>query len=304
MAPDGRSFITAVGQRQRSVWVHDSSGDRAVSVEGYAYAPKFTPDGRKLLYAIQKSASLGSELWVAELDSGLNEALLPGFLIGTEDLLDSSAPYDISADGRQVIVEAFDRQGKNRLWMVSLDRKVPPRQIPNVEGDGPVFGAGGEILFRARVGDYGFAYRVREDGTGLKKANEQPVIGTGSVSPDGHWLTVYARPSKEAAGATLALSVGGGSPVQIYGSGMQIKWSRDGKFLFLSVGANAYVLPLPPGRVFPEIPSGGFRSEAEIAARPGARVVAVSDLAPGPTSDAYAFSRGSVQRNLYRISVP
>jgi serine/threonine protein kinase len=303
MAPDGRSFITAVGLKQRSVWLHDSKGDRAVSLEGYAYEPKFTPDGKKLLYTVLKSASLGRELWVAELDSGLNEPLLPGFPIGTESGL-SEAPFDISPDGRQAVVEATDREGKSRLWLASLDRKSPPRQIPNVEGDGPLFGASGEILFRAREGDYGFAYRVREDGTGLKKANEHPVIGTGAVSPDGQWLAVYARPGKEEAGATLALPVGGGPPVEIYGAGIGMKWSRDGRLLFLMVGGKTYVLPLPPGRALPEIPNGGFRSEAEIAALPGARLIDASDSEPSPTPGVYAFSRETVQRNLYRIPVP
>jgi hypothetical protein len=303
VAPDGRSFITAVGLKQRSVWVHDSKGDRAVSLEGYAYEPKFTPDGKKLLYTVLKGPSLGRELWVAELDSGLNEPLLPGFPIGTESGL-SEAPFDISADGRQAVVEATDREGKSRLWLASLDRKSPPRQIPNVEGDGPLFGAGGEILFRAREGDYGFAYRVRADGTGLRKANEHPVIGTGAVSPDGEWLAVYARPGKEEAGATLALPVGGGPPVEIYGTGIGVKWSREGRLLFLMVGGNTYVLPLPPGRSLPDIPIGGFRSEAEIAALPGAQLIDASDVAPGPTPGVYAFSRETVQRNLYRIPVP
>jgi eukaryotic-like serine/threonine-protein kinase len=303
MAPDGRSFITAVGLKQRSVWLHDSKGDRAVSLEGYAYEPRFTPDGKKLLYTVLKSASLGRELWVAELDSGLNEPLLPGFPIGTESGL-SEAPFDISPDGRQAVVEAADREGKSRLWLASLDRKSPPRQIPNVQGDGPLFVASGEILFRAREGDYGFAYRVREDGTGLRKANEHPVIGTGAVSPDGQWLAVYARPGKEGAGATLALPVGGGPPVEVYGTGIGVKWSRDGRLLFLMVGGNTYVLPLPPGRALPEIPNGGFRSEAEIAALPGARLIDVSDAEPSPTPGVYAFSRETVQRNLYRIPVP
>ena len=43
MAPDGRSFITAVGQRQRSVTLHEPSVDRQISLEGYAYNPKFVP---------------------------------------------------------------------------------------------------------------------------------------------------------------------------------------------------------------------------------------------------------------------
>ena len=306
MAPDGRSFITAVGLQQRSVWVHDSKGDRQVSLEGYARAPKFASDGKKLLYTVRRSASLPrSELWVAELDSGLTEPLLPGFPIGTGGVAASRAPYDISPDGRQVVVEAIDRDGKNRLWLAPLDRRSPPRQIPNVEGDGPQFGAGGEILFRAREGDYGFAYRVREDGTGLRKVSEHPVIETSYVSPDGQWLVVYARPSKEEAGATLVLPLGGGSPVQINGTGEGMKWSSDGRLLFLVVQTGkTYVMPLPPGRALPEIPAGGFRSEAELARLPGVRVIDSPDVAPGPTPEVYAFSRETVQRNLYRIPVP
>jgi hypothetical protein len=34
--------------------------------------------------------------------------------------------------------------------------RSPPRQIPNVEGDAPLFDPNGDILFRARERDYGF----------------------------------------------------------------------------------------------------------------------------------------------------
>ena len=37
---------------------------------------------------------------------------------------------------------------------------------------------------------------------------------------------------------------------------------------------------------------------------PGARVIPLGNLAPGPTADIYAFTRASVQRNLYRIPIP
>ena len=79
LAPDGRSFITAVGLTQSSIWLHDGGGDRQISLEGYAFEPKFTPDGKRLLYNVRKGAS--SELWVAELDSGRSEPLLPGFAV-------------------------------------------------------------------------------------------------------------------------------------------------------------------------------------------------------------------------------
>jgi Tol biopolymer transport system component len=305
MAPDGRSFITAVGLKQRSVWLHDSKGERAVSFEGYARTPKFTPDGKRLLYTALQGASLDrGELWVADLESGLNEPLLPGFII-SQGGATRRARYDVSPDGRQVVVEAVDQDGKSRLWLTPIDRRSPPRQISNVEGDGPLFGAGGDILFRAREGDYGAAYRVREDGTGLRKVSDHPVIETTGISPDGQWLVVYARPGRDEAGATLALPLAGGLPVQVFGTGIGMKWSADGRLLFLTVStSDTYILPLPPGRVLPELPSGGFRSETEIAALPGVRVIHASDIAPGATPDVYAFSRETVQRNLYRVPVP
>src|SRR4029450_14041280 len=92
------------------------------------------------------------------------------------------------------------RKGKTRLWLAPLDRRSPPRQIPNVEGDGPLFDVGGEVVFRAREGDYGFAFRVREDGTGLRKASDYPVIETGNISPDGQWLGGDGRPSRGGGG--------------------------------------------------------------------------------------------------------
>jgi hypothetical protein len=310
MAPDGQSFITAVGLEQGSVWLHDSKGERQVSLEGDAYRPRFTPDGKRLLYLVLKSAGPErSELWMTELDSGRSEPVLPGFLIARGA---GRSSYDVSPDGKQVVVQAVDGEGKNRLWVAPLDRRSPPRQIPNVEGDAPLFGPGGEIYFRGREGSYGYGFWVRPDGTELRKVHDHPITGTVGLSRDGKWLLVYARPSREEAGGTLALPVGGGPPVRFYGTSSELKWSPDGRRLFFSVRSSmysggagvTYIVPLPRGRAFPEIPAGGFPSEAEIAKLPGVRAIDSPDAAPGPTPEVYAYSREVVQRNLYRIPAP
>jgi hypothetical protein len=92
-----------------------------------------------------------------------------------------------------------------------------------------------------------------------------------------------------------------------------LRWSSDGRVLFLSVSTTAgtlystgrtYVIPLAPGRLLPDIPSSGFTTEAELAALPGVQIIAAADVAPGPTSSTYAFSRETTQRNLYRIPIP
>src|SRR6195256_236887 len=73
LAPDGRSLITSIGLRQRIVSIHNATGDRQVSLEGYAYLPTISPGGDKLYYRILRGGTspfLGaSEMWTADLDS-------------------------------------------------------------------------------------------------------------------------------------------------------------------------------------------------------------------------------------------
>ncbi len=315
MAPNGGSFITAVGTRQSAVWIHHPTGERQVSLEGYSYDPKFTPDGKRLCYRILKGTlplSGASELRVVESDSGRNEALLPGFPVtGPRGLA-----YNISPDGQEVVVSALDHGGKHRLWVAPLDRRSPPRQIPNVEGEQPVFGPAGEIFFRAMEGTSAFVYRLHEDGTGLRRVMEQPVAYFCGVSQDGHWL-VAKVPGRREGSSQMAFSLRGLPPIHIsapggFGSGdMRFIWSADGSWIFISlptapVGAigRTYAVPLLPGRAFPQIPAGGFRSEAEIAKLSGARLIDAPDAVPGPRPEVYAFARETVQRNLYRIPLP
>src|ERR1051325_3316474 len=85
-------------------------------------------------------------------------------------------------------------------------------------------------------GTYGFAYRVRPDGTGLRKAHESPVISIVAVSPDGKWLLTYARSKAQEAGGAVLLPLDGGAPVQLYGTILRAHWSGDGKLLLLTVG--------------------------------------------------------------------
>jgi hypothetical protein len=69
----------------------------------------------------------------------------------------------------------------------------------------------------------------------------------------------------------------------------------------LTVSGRTYALPVPRGQPLPKMPPNGFASAADIAAVPGTLLIDASDPAPGPTPDVYAFSRETVQRNLYRI---
>jgi len=202
MAPDGLSFITSVGSRQSSVWVNNSNTVRQVSFEGFSFDPKITPDGKHVCYRILRGAlptSDPSELRMVDLDSGRGEPLLPGIaVVGTP-----RHTYDISPDGRQIVVTALGQKGEHRLWLVPFDRQLRPHEIPNAEGDQSLFGSSGEIFFRGLEGKSAFAYQIRDDGTGLRKMFDQPVAGLVGVSPDGNWLV--AKVPGTAGSTTVAL---------------------------------------------------------------------------------------------------
>ena len=82
------------------------------------------PDGKRLLYLTGKSASGPKELWMAELDTGRNEPVLPGFLMNEDQI--PRVPYDISPDGQRVVVEVADAEGRNRLWLAPLTEIAAP----------------------------------------------------------------------------------------------------------------------------------------------------------------------------------
>ena len=154
---------------------------------------EFAPDGKKLYYKVVKQASsswdaygVPGEVRVMDLETGRSEVVMPGF-----EALD----YDLSADGEQIVMEIADRDGTSRFWIAAFDRASPPRQIPGVEGKQPRFGRDGDILFRRTEGSTGFVYRVRPDGTGMRKVFEQPIFIFGGISRDGRWIKAFTMPA-------------------------------------------------------------------------------------------------------------
>jgi serine/threonine protein kinase len=320
MAPDGRSFITAVALENTSLWLHDYKGEHQISLEGNGAQPKFTPDAKKLLYRIVKEPPSewgfyrdAGEVRIADLATGRSEPAVRGLL---------AFDYDLSADGRQVVMQTEGADGKPQLWLAPLDHSGPPKRISGAEGGFPRFLPSGEILFRRTEGSTafnstGFMYRIRTDGTGVRKALEAAILIPWDVSPDGKWLSAWAPLHGDGPPAVQAFPLEGGSPVLV-GISTGLVWSPDGRYVSVNSSAatvvpegRAYIIPLPSGQSLPPIPAGGFNSEEQVARLPGAHKIdvsaAVSDVAgrvyPGPSPDVYVYYRGRAQRNLYRIPI-
>jgi len=161
-APDGLSFVTSIGSRQSTVWVHDSRGDRQITSEGYGFLPSISPDGTKLYYLVGAKRArdiVSGELWVADLESGQRQRLLPDFLM---------QHYTISADGQRVLFVVADDAGRSPVWQAALNGRSGPRRVTARDGSKAFFGPGNDVIFAGEGNGAKFIYRVKEDGSELQ----------------------------------------------------------------------------------------------------------------------------------------
>jgi Tol biopolymer transport system component len=311
VTPDGRSLVTSAGIRESAVWVHDARGDRQISSEGFAGVPGlglgseevhsvFSPDGMKLYYPVRKQASrswISGELWAADLDSGRSEPVLPGVSISTN--------FSVSPDGKRVVFEATDAKGEPHAWIAPLDRSSPPKQITGSITRLPDFAAGGRIYFQARGGEDLSLYSVEPDGGPPQRVSEPlpRMMSLLGVSPRGEWRLSGISPA-------IAQPVRGGTPIRICDF-CSAGWGPGGNYLYLRFrdigeqgGGRTVALGLPDGKELPDLAAGGMTSVRDTK---GLNVVAEIDMqgrsifAPGPNPSIYAYTRVTVQRNIYRI---
>ncbi len=300
VSADGRSLITSVGVRQQAVWLHEVAGERQISLEGFASAPLLSADGQKVCYLVSAFGWGAAELRVTDVKSGRTERLLPGELV---------TGFDLSRDDR-ILAAVVERDGGEQVWLASLDGRTTPRRIPGARGFDPRFGPAGEIVFRAgtsgrtQAGDAerGAVLRVNEDGSGSQQVNTGS-SNLGRTSPDGRWMS-----GMRGAGSSPSIwlfSLTGADPMLFLEArgGGRLRWAPDGSRLYLLKpnSGRTYVLPLANGSVLPPLPSGGFRTEAEIAALPGVEIIPHGDVGPGPSPNVYVFSRQTGSRNIYQI---
>ena len=120
-----------------------------------------------------------AELRSVDLASGKTDSVLPGV---------SVTDYDMSRDEKEVAFTTTDSSGESQIWLASLDRRTPPRQIAR-GGDQVSFGADGDLVFRSLEGTKNFLVRIKKDGRGRERLTTTPILDKFGVSPDGEWVT-------------------------------------------------------------------------------------------------------------------
>jgi Tol biopolymer transport system component len=299
--PDGRSLITSIGQQRRGIWIHDRTGDRQISLEGYAYWPLFSRNGKTLCFRVSRTVGGGgtaSELWMTELNTGRFERLFPGQLVTN---------YDLSKDDR-VVAAVIEADGKSRLWLAWIDGRETPRRLGDIESASARFGRDGEVIYAGREAGIMYLFRVSVNAPVPQKLNAKAAGGVvGTISPNGEWITDFLRDEMRAVSTSAHADV-----VILKGRVSRLRWSPDGRLALLGIQSSpgpsafgfgrTYVLPIRSSTL-PVTPPGGFASEEDLAAVPGVQVIPYGDLAFSPEPGVYAFSKITVTRNLYRIPI-
>jgi Tol biopolymer transport system component len=308
--PNGRSVITSIGAMQGTVWYHDQTGDRPLSVEGYAYRPLVSPDGAKVFYLVRRAAKDSfwiGELWYTELTSGRRERVVADFLI---------RHFDAAKDGRHVVFDTFNTSGRSEIWLAALDHSEPPKRLSpdgQVGEERPVFGISGRIYFiqQDSAGTRSLR-RMKSDGTERETLSSDAITFLVNVSPDEKWAVVWKAGNGS---ETIALSLVREAPrvicscaaEPIFQDSPRVSWSANGRTMIVNVrtgvsgGASAAMIPLAPGDSLPRWTEPTPPSAEDVVHLPGVTRVREVSVAPGQSSERYAYTKETQQRNLFRI---
>lgn len=311
---DGRYLITSMGLQQASIWIHDASGERKLTDEGFTAQPTVSASGQRLFYLARTQSSRGQssgELWRLDLSSGVRQRILPGVV--TEN-------YSVSHDETTVVYSPSGENNDEGIWIADVERRTPPRQLVRGTSLRAFYGGPGEIVY---VGPDSRLYRINEDGSANQQILPDPVSYLVSVSPDGRWAqAVRPRPSNGVGTTSLwFVSLRGEQSMEVCSEDCSVgprsflitapfAWSRDGKSLFVNLvhfGNNTpqtVVLPYRSDLSAATLWPAGLTSEESVARNPAARTIKATSTIPASGIDDYLFVRTSTQSNLYRVRIP
>jgi Tol biopolymer transport system component/DNA-binding winged helix-turn-helix (wHTH) protein len=305
--PTTGSLITSVGARTSSLWIHDPSGEHALSTEGEvdgSSPPEFSKDGTEIYYLLRHGQQgAGAELWKATIQTGASEAVFPGTPI---------LAYDVSPDGKQVVYASPEAGNSTQLWIAPVDKSLPPRKVGDGGATWPHFGPSGQIVFQQTEGTANYLEQMKSDGSARARVVPYPIGGIESFSPSRRWVTalVTSSPQGPSHPAVMNIPVEGGPLQQLCEGFCVSSWSTSGKFLLITVEISSpnspgrsLAIPLGPEETLPPLPLRGIPAMALPSIVKGAVSVPRANLVPGRDMEHFAYVNATVHRNLYRISL-
>ncbi|MEO7973992.1 MAG: protein kinase, partial [Thermoanaerobaculia bacterium] len=234
----------------RIVWA-DRSGHELDEVtdsrSSWNYAPRLSPDGRRLVVGSYRGGSKAGELWVHDLERGIASRL--SFGQGDDYLAVWRKP-----DGREIVFQSNRKGGAAGLYRVDPDR--PEQERPWTIQEGIVGGSattpdGQRLLFEQGDGNGKIGIWIRDlegDSAPTRVSPESASEFNADLSPDGRWLAfasdatrtpeIYVRRLDGTGGTTRISRDGGTAPL----------WRHDGRELFYLDALGRLVgVPIAPG---------------------------------------------------------
>ena len=314
VTPDGKYLITSMGLQQASIWLQEQTSVRQLTSEGFAASPTMLPSGDRMFYLIRTGSHgyASGELWSLNLKTAEKERVLPGRVMTN---------YSVSADGKRVVFISAGSETGDGVWIADLDRRSSPRQLTHEGELRAHFGAPGEIVYLKRLNETRRLYRMKEDGSGSEEIATEPIVHLITVSPDGRFAAVIVPPRGGEFTSKLislrgeeSMAVCVGNCLALFGPNRilapPIGWSQDGKSVFVGLQhfglgtAKTVVLPYRSGVALKTLWPKGLDTEDNVAANPGARVIAEANVFPASSASSYLSWRRGTQSNLYRIRLP
>ena len=192
-APDGKSFVTSVGESQSALWIHDSKGERQITFEGYAYLPSFSADTNAavLSAALQREPPFRQRRIVDHGSSDREEtAPAAGFPDGTLQRLAGWEAGGVHHCGRLRARSLVDRNHRRKfgpaaVWRIRNALAHCSRRTAR-------------FISPAESSDGMYLQKIKADGTGLQRVDSgkgdvplryfagRKMAGRVDVRPDGH----------------------------------------------------------------------------------------------------------------------
>ena len=164
--------------------VNLQTGERKVvgDFRGMTFAPRFSPDGRKLIMSLAKDGN--SEIWVRDLETNIQEKLTD------HPSIDTSPSY--SPDGKYITFNS-DRSGYQQIYVMRSDgSKVKRISFGKGIYGTPVWSPRGDLIAFTKLHKGKFFIGVmRTDGSGERLLTENFYQEAPSWSPNGRIIIFY-----------------------------------------------------------------------------------------------------------------
>jgi len=221
--------------------VFDRSGQQVQSIQAERpWTPRFSPDGRLVVYGAFGQGRSTSDLWVTDLDAGVTKRL-------TNDDVDANDPQ-WNPKGTSVAYSASAPGGKD-VELIPLKGGYP-RELATRDGNqfpSDWLRDGSALLVTEEAGANGYDVLVQPaDGSPARPYAATSASETAArISPDGRWIAYTSDASGKAEvyldayptpRRRVLISSGGGIHPVWRGDGRELYYWHDGRLIAVEIG--------------------------------------------------------------------